>query len=78
MGFSDVGLFTAWVHTHEIWSKDMLHQIPYMLGNLTKNLNQVEVFRARAKIFNKLLETGSDKKTNELIAQDLFTKDRRV
>lgn len=25
LGFSDVGLFTAWVHTHEIWSKDMLH-----------------------------------------------------
>lgn len=39
LGFSDVGLFTAWIHTHEIWAKDMLHQVPYMLGNLTKNLN---------------------------------------
>jgi processing peptidase subunit beta len=49
-----------------------------MLGNLTKSLNQVEVFRARAKIFNKLLEIGPDRRTNEHIAQDLFTKDRRL
>lgn len=49
-----------------------------MLGNLSKNLNQVEVFRARAKMFNKLLEIVTDKKTNEHIAYDLITKDRRI
>jgi hypothetical protein len=27
LGFSDVGLFTAWVHTHEIWARDMLSLI---------------------------------------------------
>jgi hypothetical protein len=46
-----------------------------MLGNLSKNLNQVEVFRARAKMFNKLLEIVTEKKTNEHIAYDLITKD---
>lgn len=68
LGYSDIGLFTTWIHTHELWGKDMLVQIQYMLGNLTTKLNQVEVFRARAKLFNKILLLQPGKQLNEHIA----------
>lgn len=55
-GFSDVGLFTSWVHGNEVWTLEMFNAFPYILGWQSKNINQAECFRARSKLFNKLLE----------------------
>lgn len=31
-GFSDVGLFTSWLHVHELYALEGQHFVPYMLG----------------------------------------------
>lgn len=66
--FSDIGLFTTWCHGNEIWSNDMNILTQWMLGWYTKNLNQVEVFRARARIFNNLLNESPSEELNYEIA----------
>lgn len=55
-GFEDIGLFTCWLHVHELYSLESQHFTPFILGQHAKGLNQVEAFRARAKIFNQLLD----------------------
>ncbi len=77
-GFSDVGLFTSWIHGHEIWSMQMVALPQYQLGFLSKNLNQVEAFRARAKLFNKLLKQRPTFKLNNQIAKNIAFSGRRI
>lgn len=37
-GFSDIGLFTSWLHVHELYALEGQHYVPYMLGQQTKHL----------------------------------------
>jgi processing peptidase subunit beta len=78
IGFSDVGLFTTWTHGNEIWSKDMMFMNQVMLGKYATILNQVEVFRARAALFNSLLEERPGEELNLEIAKDVQYTGRRV
>ena len=50
----------------------------YMLSYYANNLNQVEVFRARARIFNELLNRGSSASLNKDIAKELMYIGRRI
>lgn len=76
--FSDMGLFTCWTHGHEIFSKDMLYKSQYTLALFSKGLGQVEVFRARAKIFNELLRENPGSELNLSIAKQVGYIGRRV
>lgn len=38
-GFEDIGLFTSWMHVHEIYALEGQHYVPYILGQLSKHLN---------------------------------------
>ena len=78
IGFSDVGLLTAWTHGNEIWSKDMMFMNQVMLGKYATVLNQVEVFRARASLFNNLLAERPGEELNLEIARDVQYIGRRV
>jgi len=77
-GFSDVGLFTTWIHGNDVWSKEMMHVCQYMLGKYSTVLDQVEVFRARASLFNSLLEQKPSAGLNAQIAKDVQYIGRRV
>ena len=77
-GFSDVGLFTTWIHGNDVWSKEMLHVAQYSLGRAATLLDQVEVFRARASLFNSLLQDRPSSGLNSLIAKDVQYIGRRV
>ena len=77
-GFSDVGLFTTWIHGNDVWSKEMMHLCQYQLGRYATLLDQVEVFRARASLFNSLLEQRPGAALNTQIAKDVQYIGRRV
>ena len=77
-GFSDVGLFTTWIHGNDVWSKEMLHVVQYHLGKSATVLDQTEVFRARASLFNSLLQDKPSSGLNSLIAKDVQYIGRRV
>lgn len=77
-GFSDVGLFTTWIHGNDVWSKEMMHVCQYMLGRYATLLDQVEVYRARASLFNSLLEQKPGACLNSQIAKDVQYIGRRV
>lgn len=38
-GFEEIGLFTCWMHVHELYSLESQHFTPFMLGQHTKGLN---------------------------------------
>ena len=77
-GFSDVGLFTTWIHGNDVWSKEMMHICQYMLGKYATALDQVEVYRARANLFNLLLEQKPSVNLNIQIAKDIQYIGRRI
>lgn len=77
-GFSDVGLYTTWTHGNDVWSKEMMHVCQYQLGRYACGIDQVEVFRARASIFNSLLEQKPSAGLNSQIAKDVQYIGRRV
>lgn len=77
-GFSDVGLMTTWIHGNDVWSKEMMHICQYIFGKYATMLDQTEVFRARASIFNSLLEQRPGAALNSQIAKDVQYIGRRV
>jgi processing peptidase subunit beta len=77
-GFSDVGVMTGLIHGNDVWGKQMMYINQHMLSWYSHNLNQVEVFRARARIFNELLSTQASKDLNQEIAKELFYVGRRI
>jgi len=60
--YSDTGLFGSYIHGNEVHSYQMLYMSQLILTEYASYLNQVEVFRARNKLYNELLqlETGND------------------
>ncbi len=54
-GFSDFGVMTTWQHGHEIYSNELMYLGQWYLGYISRHLNQADVFRARARVFNNLL-----------------------
>ena len=78
IGFSDVGLMTGYLHGHDFWGREMMYYNQHMLSGYAHNLNQVEVFRARAELFNELLIRGPSKALNEEAAKEIFYIGRRL
>lgn len=78
VGYSDVGLFTMWIQGNEVWSKDLMFINQYILGKYATTLNQVEVFRGRANLFNELLRESPSMKLNMDMARDALYTGRRV
>jgi processing peptidase subunit beta len=77
--FSDSGLFTTYVHGHEVWGNVMLYMGQFFNSEFTKQVNQVDVYRARARVFNNLLNNSRVSVKNNLsIGQDLLYTGRRI
>jgi processing peptidase subunit beta len=60
--YSDTGLFGSYLHGNEVHAYQMLYVSQMVLSDFANYLNQVEVFRAKNKLYNELLqhETGND------------------
>jgi processing peptidase subunit beta len=77
--FSDAGLFTGYLHGNEIWAESMIYMMQTFISKYTKDVNQVEVYRARARIFNNLLANSRVSVVNNLsIGRDLLYVGRRI
>ena len=78
-GFSDGGLFTNFIHGHEVWGDAMLYMGQYFNTEFTKQITSSEIFRARARVFNNLLRNSRVSAKNNLdIGKDLIYRGRRV
>lgn len=60
--YSDTGLFGSYFHGNEVHTYQMLYSSQIFASEFAINMNQVEVFRAKNKLYNDLLqqETGAD------------------
>lgn len=76
--YSDVSLFTSYLHGNDVHHKLYYTLIPFTLARAATYLNAVELFRARASIFNKLLARNASTKTNEGIAREVMYAGRRI
>jgi len=77
-GFSDFGVMTGLVHGNDVWGKQLMYVNQHMLSWYAHNVNQTEIFRARARYFNELLSTRASKELNQEIARELFYIGRRI
>ena len=77
--FSDGGLFTNFIHGHEVWGNVMMYAGQYLNTRFTLQITSNEVFRARARVFNSLLQNSRVSVKNNLnIGKDLLYLNRRV
>jgi len=60
--YSDTGLFGSYFHGNEVHSYQMLYSSQLVASDFANHMNEVEVFRAKNKLYNELLqhETGND------------------
>mmetsp|Transcript_6035 Transcript_6035/g.6622 ORF Transcript_6035/g.6622 Transcript_6035/m.6622 type:complete len:523 (-) Transcript_6035:167-1735(-) len=76
--YSDTGLFGSYLHGNEVHAPQMLFMSQVILTEYAQFMNEVEVFRARNKIYNELLqqETGAD--VAKAIGNQILYLNRRV
>ena len=77
-GFSDVGLFTGYVHGNDFWANQIYYGMSFILGRFAISMNHAEVVRARVELFNELLNQRPSKGLNEEIAKEVFYIGRRI
>ena len=75
---ADHSLFTAFIHGNEAYGHYLTAVVPCVLSQAASNLNIVEVYRARARWFNKLLLRTAGSTVNDEIARELFFIGRRI
>lgn len=79
MPYSDGGLFTTFIHGHEVWAMSMLYMGQFFTTEPSRSTNQAEVFRGRASLFNELLRESRPLVANNLsIGRDLLYTGRRI
>ncbi|CAD8046185.1 unnamed protein product [Paramecium sonneborni] len=76
--YSDTGLFGNYLIGNEVFATQMAYVSQMVLSDYASSVGQVEVFRARAKVFNELLSQESSAKQSREIAQQVFYWGRRV
>lgn len=75
---SDHSLFTSFIHGNEVYGHFLTSIVPCTLSQATKTLNIVEVYRARARLFNKLLSRTASIETNKEIAAEVAFVGKRI
>jgi processing peptidase subunit beta len=76
--FSDVGLFSLYVHGNDYWGKEMFYGLNYIASRYSLFIDQYNIFRGRALLFNELLQQRASKELNEDIAKEIFYIGRRI
>ncbi|EGR31604.1 mitochondrial processing peptidase beta, putative [Ichthyophthirius multifiliis] len=76
--YSDTGLFGNYLFGNEVFANQMLFLSQMILTEYASYINQAEVFRARAKIFNELLAEQNSADVSSTIASQVTYLNRRI
>jgi processing peptidase subunit beta len=76
--YKDCGLFGTYVYGNEVFIRYMTHMGCSIPANYGQYMNQVEVFRARARLWQELLNIQSPTDVLQLIGPQVLYLGRRV
>jgi processing peptidase subunit beta len=75
---SDNGLFGSYIHSNEVHGNQIMYVSQLVASEYAYHINQAEIFRARARAFNDLLNLNSGEHANTQIANEVINLGRRV
>jgi processing peptidase subunit beta len=70
--YSDCGLFGTYLYGNEVWARTMTYQGIVIPANYGIYMNQVEVFRGRARLWQELLNIQSPSDVLQLIGPQIL------
>lgn len=76
--YSDTGIFGSYLHGNEVHSWQMLYISQLVASDWANYLNVVEVFRAKNKLYNELLQQETGAEVSTAIANELLYLNRAV
>jgi len=76
--YSDTGLFGSYLYGNEVFANQMLFLSQMVLTEYASYINPVEVFRAKNKIYNSLLEESNSYERVKDIAEQVAYLGRRI
>lgn len=76
--YSDTGLFGSYLHGNEVHGPQMIFMSQVILTEAAQFLNEVEVYRARNKLYNELLQEETGEDVARVIGNQLLFQNRRV
>lgn len=76
--YSDTGLFGSYLHGNEVHGYQMLYSSQIFASEYANTLNQVEVFRAKNKLYNELLQQETGCEVTKALGNQLLYLNRPV
>ena len=76
--YSDVSMIGGYGYGNEVYASKIMYYTQYILSFYGKYINQADVFRTRAELFNKLLTKQTGLELNEEIANEALYLSRRI
>lgn len=76
--YSDCGLFGTFFHGNECWTRQMTYAGIFVPASYGHYVNQVEVYRARARLYHELLNIQSPSDVLQFIGPQIQYLGRRV
>ena len=76
--YRDCGLFGAFIHGNECWTRQMTYAGIFIPASYGIYVNQVEIYRARAKLYHELLSIQSPSDVLQFIGPQIQYLGRRV
>jgi len=75
---SDNGIFGSYIHGNEVHGNQLIYATQIVATEYAYHINQAEIFRARARAFNDLLNLNSGEHANSQIANEAIHLGRIV
>lgn len=75
---SDTGLFGSYLHGNEVHAPQMLFMSQLLTSDYSAHLNQAEVFRSRAAVWNDLLNEQSGSQVNKKLVDQVINLGRII
>lgn len=76
--YKDCGLFGTYLHGNEVFCRQMAYTGIFIPASYGKFVNQVEVYRARARLYHELLSIQSPSDVLQMIGPQIMYLGRRV
>jgi mitochondrial-processing peptidase subunit beta len=76
--YSDCGLFGSYFHGNDCWTRIMTYTGIFIPASYGKFVNQVEVYRARARLYHELLNIQSPADVLQFIGPQIQYLGRRI
>ena len=76
--YRDCGLFGTFLHGNEVFTRQMTYTGLFIPPSYGRFINQVEIFRARARLYHELLSIQSPSDVLQMIGPQILYLGRRV